>query len=221
MTTKDSPSTLRDRDEIVAAVAGLLALAALVCGRVFGNVRGSTVHPRLVAWICAVAIVVFGVVATRRLAASLGRVVTNQARPAAGGVVRLLVTGGGFLVLLFAVLAVLGVTLSQLLVGAGIASVVLGIAAQQSLANIFAALVLLLARPFVVGDQIRIRSGVVGVLDVTVLELGLTYVTVDTVDGRLKVPNSAMLAAAIGHVTPVKSAVETPTDPAPNAEPAT
>jgi small-conductance mechanosensitive channel len=201
--TDNKGARLRDRDELVAIVAGAVALAALVCGRVYGNVESRAVDPRVVVWGCAGVMVIAGAIATRRLASFLGRVVTLRARPSAGGVVRLLVTCGGYLILLFAVLATLGVSLSHLLVGVGIAGVVLGIAAQQSLGNIFAALVLVLARPFAVGERIRIRSGFVGVLDVTVLELGLTYVTVQTEDGRLKIPNSAMLAAAIGEgVTP-------------------
>jgi small-conductance mechanosensitive channel len=56
----------------------------------------------------------------------------------------------------------------------------------------------LFARPFVVGEHIRIRSGTLGVLDVEVLGIGLTYVTVRTEDGILRVPNSAMLASGIG-----------------------
>ena len=59
---------------------------------------------------------------------------------------------------------------------------------------------MLFARPFVVGDNIRIRSGVTGVLDVKVLGTGLTYVTVMTDDGILRVPNSIMLGAGIGHL---------------------
>jgi hypothetical protein len=119
--------------------------------------------------------------------------------------------------LIIALLAVLGVSLDHLLIGAGIAGIILGVAAQQSLGNIFAAIVMLFARPFVVGDHIRIRSGVTGVLDVKVLGIGLTYVTVMTDDGVLRVPNSIMLGAGIGHLkqgaTPVPS-------PAPWAPPA-
>ena len=95
----------------------------------------------------------------------------------------------------FAVFAVLEVSIDHLLVGAGLAGVVLGIAAQQSLGNVFAALVLLLARPFKIGDHVRIRSGALGgVFDAWILEVSLTYVTLRTDDGDLKIPNSAMLA---------------------------
>jgi small-conductance mechanosensitive channel len=78
---------------------------------------------------------------------------------------------------------------------------VLGIAAQQSLSNVFAAVVLLLARPFVVGDRIRIRSGALGgVFEATVAGISLTYVTLITDDGPLKIPNSVMLATAVGAI---------------------
>jgi hypothetical protein len=38
------------------------------------------------------------------------------------------------------------------------------------------------------------------VFDVYVLEISLTYVTVHTDDGQLKIPNSGMLAAGIGQL---------------------
>ncbi len=110
----------------------------------------------------------------------------------------------------------LGVSLSHLLIGAGLAGIILGIAGQQSLGNIFAAIVMLFARPFVVGDDIRIRSGALGgVFDVRVLGIGLTYVTVRTEDGILKIPNSAMLAAGVGRPSPASAP---PGEPAPTKE---
>jgi small-conductance mechanosensitive channel len=87
-------------------------------------------------------------------------------------------------------------------------SVVLGIAAQQTLANIFASLVLLFSRPFNVGETIVIRSGTLGVLECEVRAIGLTYVTVHTDTGLLKIPNAVMAASAIGRLSP-------PIDPAP------
>jgi len=99
--------------------------------------------------------------------------------------------------------------------GAGLAGVVLGIAAQQSLGNVFASVVLLLARPFSVGERIRIRSGALGgIFDATVLGISLTYVTVRTDDGLLKIPNSVMLATAAGPIPP--SEEEPAKDPAPS-----
>ena len=47
-------------------------------------------------------------------------------------------TGVGYLILICAELGLLDVPIDHLLVGAGLAGIVLGIAAQQSLGNVFA-----------------------------------------------------------------------------------
>jgi small-conductance mechanosensitive channel len=121
--------------------------------------------------------------------------------PSAGAAVRLISSAVGYLIIICAELGVLEVSIEHLLVGAGVAGIVLGIAAQQSLGNVFAALVLLLAKPFVVGDHIRIRSGALGgIFEAEVLSLSLTYVTVNVDDGILRIPNSVMLATAVGPI---------------------
>ena len=134
--------------------------------------------------------------------------------PAAGAAVRLVTTGVGYVIIICAELGLLDVSIDHLLVGAGLAGVILGIAAQQSLSNVFASMVLLLAKPFSVGERIRIRSGALGgIFDATVLGVSLTYVTVHTDDGILKIPNSVMLATAAG---PIAAHEERPQDqPAP------
>ena len=154
-----------------------------------------------------------GILATSRLSAALSHLAVRRSVPAIGGPVRVLSAVVGYLFVAFSVLAVLEVSIEHLLVGAGLAGVVLGIAAQQSLGNVFAGLVLLAVRPFGVGDHIRIRSGALGgIFDVLVLDMSLTYVTVRTSDGPLKIPNSAMLAAGVGQLAPptVAGRVEEP-----------
>jgi small-conductance mechanosensitive channel len=193
---------LRDREFVVGALSGIIAIAALIVGSEQGGFSGPALHPKVFAWVSATVLLVFGVVASRSLASGLGGVATKRTFATAGAAVRLLLTGLGLVIVLFGVFAVLGVSVSHLLIGAGLAGIVLGIAAQQSLGNVFAAIVLLFARPFAVGDHIRIRSGAMGgILDVWVLEVGLTYVTVRTDEGLLKLPNSAVLAAGIGQLS--------------------
>jgi small-conductance mechanosensitive channel len=201
----------------MGATAAAIALAALGLGLAYGKVERSSLHQKLYGWAAAIVLVIAGAYAIIHLSRAIGRLVTRQSSPGAGGTIRLVTNGLGYVFLIIALLAVLGVSLDHLLIGAGVAGIILGVAAQQSLSNVFAAIVMLFARPFVVGDQIRIRSGVTGVLDVKVLGIGLTYVTVMTDDGVLRVPNSIMLGAGIGHLkqgaTPVPS-------PAPWAPPA-
>ena len=95
-------------------------------------------------------------------------------------------------------LQLFGIAVMQLLVGGAFATILVGIAAQQSLSNLFAGMVLLLARPVDIGDRVLIRSGALGGdLRGDVTEIGITYVRLDTPDGPLHLPNSQVLAAAI------------------------
>ena len=182
-------------------VAGAIALAALVIGSEFGHISGTQLNPKLVRWISAGVLLVFGLIAVERITTAVGMIVSNRFSPVAGSGVRVMSRVVGYLFVAFAVLALLEVSIERLLVGVGLAGVVLGIAAQQSLGNVFAGLVLLFARPFGVGDHIRIRSGALGgVFDAWVRDVSLTYVTLQTDDGLLKVPNSAMLAAGVGQL---------------------
>ena len=207
----------------IGVFAGAIAVAALVVGSEFGDVHGKALHPKLVAWISAAVLLIAGIIATARISAALSRLVVHRSIPAAGGAVRVLSAAVGYLFVAFAVLAVLEVSIEHLLVGAGLAGVVLGIAAQQSLGNVFAGLVLLLARPFGVGDHIRIRSGALGgIFDAWVRDMSLTYVTLRTEDGPLKIPNSAMLAAGVGQIPaghPPRATTATTATPATPATP--
>jgi small-conductance mechanosensitive channel len=193
----------------MGTTAAAIALAAMGLGLAYGKVEKSSLHQKLYGWAAAIVLVIAGAYAIIHLSRAIGRLVTRQSNPGAGGTIRLVANGLGYVFLIIALLAVLGVSLDHLLIGAGVAGIILGVAAQQSLGNVFAAIVMLFARPFVVGDTVRIRSGVTGVLDVKVLGTGLTYVTVMTDDGVLRVPNSIMLGAGIGHlragVAPVPS----------------
>jgi small-conductance mechanosensitive channel len=212
--TLEVVSRARKHDWEVAIPTGAIAIAAVIVGSDLGDVHGVKVEPHVVVWTSAAVLLVFGVICTRRVAAGLGAMITTRAMAAAGAAVRLVVSGVGYLLLFCAELGVLDVSIEHLLVGAGLAGVVLGIAAQQSLGNVFASIVLLLAQPFIVGDRIRIRSGALGgVFDAVVLSLSLTYVTIRTDDGILKIPNSVMLAAAVGQLAPGQAPHSAPSAP--------
>jgi small-conductance mechanosensitive channel len=210
----DAVARLRARDWVDGSLAGLVAIAALVVGSAVGNVHSAHVNPRIIPWVSAAVLLLTGIFAATRLSVALSRLVRKRSEPGPGGSVRFLAAAVGYLLVLFAVLEVLGVSPGSLLVGAGLAGIVLGIAAQQSLGNVFAGLVLLLARPFEVGDRIRVRSGALGgIFDASVREMSLTYVTLRTDDGEIKIPNSAMLAAGVGQLPLSSVGVDASTPP--------
>lgn len=184
------------REYLQASSAFVIAVAATSLGHSFHHPGRLSVW----TWLTIGFVVIEGSVAVRLVARVIGREVTYRTALAAGAVVRYGATAVGSIVLAIAVLALAGVSLQRLLIGAGLISVVLGIAAQQSLANIFASLVLLVGRAFNVGDHIIIRSGTLGIITCEVRAIGLTYVTVTTDTGVMKIPNAVMAAAGIGRI---------------------
>jgi Mechanosensitive ion channel len=117
------------------------------------------------------------------------------------GVVRFAILVIGAVITAVLTLELFDIAVTQLIVGGVVTSVLLGIAAQQSLANVFAGIVLLMARPFRVGDQIGIRSGALsGLLEGMVSEISITYVRLETPNGPVHIPNSQVLAAAVGPI---------------------
>ena len=190
-----------------AAVAGALAVIAAVLGSSFGAVRSSQLHAKLIGLGGALVFVVFAVIAVRSLAGELARVSDPRLGDSRSSVLRLVVTLAGYVVVTFTVLALLSVPVGRLAVSGAVTGVIIGIAAQQSLSNVFAGLVLVLNRPFIVGDEISIRSGGLGgPHDGRVLAMGLTYVTLQTEDTVLSLPNSGVLASAVGPRAPAAAA---------------
>jgi small-conductance mechanosensitive channel len=77
-------------------------------------------------------------------------------------------------------------------------AVVFGLAAQQTLGNLIAGMVLLSARPFRVGERVRLQAGAVGgSAEGIVSSLGLLYTTLARGEDRIMIPNSVVLAAAV------------------------
>jgi small conductance mechanosensitive channel len=95
-------------------------------------------------------------------------------------------------------LVIANVSVTAIAIGASFSAVIVGLAAQQTLGNLIAGLVLLTARPFRVGDTVRLQVGILaGQIEGMVTELGLMYTTFNAGGDPVLVPNSAVLAAAV------------------------
>jgi small-conductance mechanosensitive channel len=160
----------------------------------------------------AAGFVVFGLSATRSAASELARISLSRAGAAAATPLRVGCLLVGYLIVALTAMALLALPVGNLLVGGAVTGMIVGIAAQQSLSNVFAGLVLLFARPYIPGERVRIRSGALGgTLDGTVTSVGLLYTTLSTQDGVLNIPNGALLAAAVGPLPHDKEPPQQPT----------
>jgi small-conductance mechanosensitive channel len=190
-------------------IALLLAIAAGIISHVsheahrdapFGASK-LTVH--VIAASMAAAFGVFGAMATYGLAGQSRQLLEPKAGTAHAGVARYAILILGAFTTLVITLELFSVPVGQLVLGGALTSVFVGIAAQQALGNVFAGLVLMLARPFRVGEAIRLRAGALGgTLDGVVTDIGITYVRLDTGGSVMAVPNSQVLNAVVGPVPP-------------------
>jgi small conductance mechanosensitive channel len=130
----------------------------------------------------------------RAIAPELFRRMDPGTAGTAGFLLRLLT----ILVFTVAALRVAGIRPETLAVGGAFTAVVVGLAAQQTLGNLIAGTVLLSARPFRVGERVRLQAGgIAGQLEGVVSSLGLLYTTLARGEDRIMVPNSVVLSAAV------------------------
>jgi hypothetical protein len=110
---------------ISGLVAAAIAVAAIVVKSDFDH-RHGVHHSSLVTWITVPVLLISGIYAVSRLADAMGRFLARRSIEAAAAVVRLVATGVGYLLVLIAVFELLGVSLAHLIIGFGLAGVVLG-----------------------------------------------------------------------------------------------
>ena len=199
------PRLLRDFRK--AIWFGSTALAALVAGYGLGGIHATTASHRFAAYGCAALVAVFGVLASRAAAQGVQRVAVQHAGDKAGTPLRIMILLVGYLIAVIAFCDLMDVDVGHLLIGGAITGIVVGLAAQPVLGNLFAGLVLLLARPYVAGERVRVLSGAInGPHEGVVVSAGLLYTTLQTDSGPLNIPNSTLMAAAVGAVTKADAA---------------
>ena len=103
----------------------------------------------------------------------------------------------GYLVIILGALGMTGTSPGSLLFGGALTGVVIGIAAQQTLGNFFAGIVLVFVRPFTVGDTVYLK-GALGEYEGRITEMTLFYIHILTERGEVMLPNAGVLASAVG-----------------------
>jgi len=193
-----------------AVMAAVVACAGLGLTYASGGVFNSATAPihyfhqhawlgNTTAWTGAAAFLLFGLTAVRSATKEILKTVPDRMGDGRKNGLRWICLLVGYLLVIFGTLGALNVPIERLLLGGAVTGVILGIAAQQSLGNLFAGLVLLVVRPITIGQFISVRSGALGgVLTGEVADMNLTYVRLSTDKGEILLPNSSVLTAAIG-----------------------
>jgi len=186
-------------------IALLLAIASAVISHRarHGAFTSNHATSQFIAYGTAVLFLAFASTATYGLAGKARDLLEPTAGPAQSAIVRYAILIVGAFTTLVITLVLFGVDVSQLVLGGAITTIFLSIAAQQALGNVFAGLVLVFARPFKVGDAVRLRAGALGgELDGIVTDIGITYVRFNTNGSVMSIPNSQVLNAVVGPIPP-------------------
>jgi small conductance mechanosensitive channel len=143
-------------------------------------------------------LVMLGWAIARDVGRAFGPALFRRMEPAAAGTVGFVIRLVTVAVALVVALRIAGVNPRTLALGGAFTAVIVGLAAQQTLGNVIAGTVLLSARPFRVGDTVRLQGGpIAGQIEGTIASLGLLYTTFATEDGAVMVPNSVVLGVAV------------------------
>ena len=182
----------REAAVLVPLVAGVLFVYA-DRKRLFG--AGADTYVRAG---CSLALIALG----WRFAGDVGRAMRpwlfRRVEAATAGTVSFLIRLVLLVVALMVAFSTAGLDPRAIAVGGAFTAVILGIAAQNTLGNLFAGVLLLSARPFRVGDRVLFQAGgVAGKIEGVVTSLGLLYVTLRQGGDQVLVPNNVAMSAAV------------------------
>jgi small conductance mechanosensitive channel len=190
-----------ERREAHRAQWGVVVFGALIAAVLVLFSRQSELFPGLeteVRIATVAALVILGLALARNLGRSMGPALYRRLDPGAAGtvgfLVRLLTMGA----IVIVALRVAGLDPRAVAVGGVFTAVIIGLAAQQTIGNLFAGTVLLGTRPFRVGERVKLVGGVLaGQVDGIVGQLGLFYTTLISGADRIMVPNAVVIQCAV------------------------
>ena len=187
-----------NRQRLRRARIQVMLFAPLLAGVLFvySNRRGLLGTDTPVRIATVIALLMLGWAIARDLGRLMGPTLFRRMDPATAGTVGFLVRLVGVIIVTLVALRIAGLRPETLAVGGAFTAIIAGLAAQQTLGNLFAGLVLLSARPFRVGERVRLRgSGIDN--EGVVSSLGLLYTSLDDGEDTIMVPNSVILNVAV------------------------
>jgi small conductance mechanosensitive channel len=165
-----------------------------------GHIARSLEEPleAVVRIVTVIVLMILGWAIARDIGRGLGPPLFRRLEPATAGTLGFLIRLVTIVLALVVALQVAGIEARTLELGTAFTAVIFGLAAQQTFGNLVAGMVLLSARPFRVGERVRLQGGnLAGQIEGTVSSLGLLYTTFATGEDAVLVPNSVVLNVAV------------------------
>ena len=184
-----------------AAVIVALLIGVLVVYSARADILGKETLKTLqtpIQIVTVILLIALGWALARDIGKAAGPTFMRRMDPATAGTVGFLIRLLTIAIFALVALRIAGIQPQTLAVGGAFTAVILGLAAQQTLGNVIAGMVLLSARPFRVGERVRLQAGAVGgTVEGIVSSLGLLYTTLARGADRIMIPNSVVLSAVV------------------------
>ena len=159
----------------------------------------------------AVFIAVFGVIAIKIIQKNLFKVLGGYISEDRAGFFRFLLSFIAYFTLILFIFTTLGIDISNILLGATFLGVILGIASQSLLSNLFAGFVIIFGKPFRIGDRITVVTWQYGLLMSTyqheavkpgytgvIKDINILFTTIIEDSGfTMRAPNNILMQALI------------------------
>ncbi|MEO7197465.1 MAG: mechanosensitive ion channel family protein, partial [Solirubrobacterales bacterium] len=190
-----------DRGDARRARREAFLLLVLIVGVLVAFAERQSLFPdagKPLRYVTAGLLALLGWLLARTIARGLAPALFRRLQPGTAGTAGFLIRLATIAIVVITALRIAGVKPETLAVGGAFTAVVIGLAAQQTLAHVFAGLVLLTTRPFVVGQRIKLRGGAVaGEVEGIVGSLGLFYTTLISGGDRTLIPNNVIMQLSV------------------------
>ncbi|HEY4095349.1 MAG TPA: mechanosensitive ion channel family protein [Baekduia sp.] len=206
---------MRDRSRLEAGIARQLSREAVKRARIQLLVLAPAVAAVLVIYhyrldlfgsewdtvvrvITAIALVALGWQVARDVGRAFGPVLFGHLEPATAGTAGFLIRLATMVAAVILALRIARLDPQTIALSGAFTAVVFGLAAQQTLGNLIAGTVLVSARPFQVGDRVRMQGGgLAGAVEGVVSSFGLLYTILAQGADLIMVPNSVVLNVSV------------------------
>jgi small-conductance mechanosensitive channel len=177
----------------------LLFIAGAYIASANGGIRAGHAQHKLIALFGVFVFVMFANMFLRIFTRTIYRLISKHHLSAGrAAAMQFILRIIGYGAIFLSGLDLLGVPVGKLLLGGAAVGIILGVAAQQALGNLFASIVLIVSHPFYVGETITLVSGGLGGTYTGVIkDIGLTHTRLQDKKGdNFLFPNAALLSGA-------------------------
>jgi small-conductance mechanosensitive channel len=181
----------------LAPLTVLMLIGAVLTSGV-GDIQNGNFSRKAISIIGIFIFMIFASASLHVITSGVRKIITYRLGTGRAATIQFTLRTIGYLIIILVTLDLLGIPLGKLLVGGAVIGIILGVAAQQALANFFASIVLIISHPFQVGDYVTLNSGALGgeyVGEIT--DLGLTHTKLQTKEGSIvHLPNATLLSGS-------------------------